>query len=68
MLSSMLLHMIEAARPIHTAFDRSHTKFLVNNVRNLLAIILHVQNVRFAQPAQIVGLSARRRIKRGAIQ
>ncbi len=68
MLSSVLLHVIEAPRPVNTAIHFRIRRLTINQVKNFVAFVANIENVGVADFAQIVGLASRRRIKRRAIQ
>ena len=59
MLPRVLLHVIEASRPINaTIHPRTRGHFHVHDVPNIVSVIAHVQYVRLTQPTQVVRLSS----------
>src|SRR5208282_2639320 len=67
-LSRMLLHMIEAARPMDAAEDVRTTGALVHDVNDFVAIVADVEYIRVSDFSQIMGLASGGWIKSGAIQ
>ena len=68
MLSRVLLHVIEAARPFDTAVHRARFEALVGNVNDLFAFIEDVQNIGFIQFTDIVRLAPGSGIQSGAVE
>lgn len=69
MLAGMLLHMVEAAVPVHHALHGlSHCQRLGEGVHNLVVLFLHVQDGDAAQSAVVGRLSAAFGIEGGAVQ
>ena len=68
MLPGVLLHVIEAPRPMDAAVYVRTRWLAIDYVQNLVAFIAHVENICIADFTQIVRLSTRRRVERRAIQ
>ena len=68
MLAGVLLHVIEAPRPMDAAVYVRTRWLAIDYVQNLVAFIAHVDNICIADFTQIVRLSTRRRVERRAIQ
>jgi hypothetical protein len=67
-LAGVLLHVIESARPIHTAIDGSSREFAVNDMYNIVAVVANIQNQGRSQSSDIVGLASGSGIERGPVQ
>ena len=67
-LSGVLLHVIEAARPVDAAEHIRTAGLAVDDMNDFVAFIAHVEHVGVADFAQIVWLASRGRVERGAIQ
>ena len=68
MLTTVLLHMIEAPIPVNSSLHCSRFDWLVDNVKYFIFFIEHIHNTRIAKPPGIVRLPAGSGIKRGAIK
>src|SRR5687768_21829 len=70
MLTRMLLHMVESARPVHVPPDaRVGLELAIDKVADGAVFLLEdVEDVGVAERAGIEGLPARRRIERRAIE
>ena len=67
-LPGVLLHVIEAPRPVHFAAHPAIAQRGGQEVRDPLALVHHVQDLGAAQPPRVVRLAAGRGIERGAIE
>ena len=68
-LSRVLLHVIEAARPVDCAVNRARSDGLVGEMRDFAILgVEHFHDCGSAQVACVKWLSARSGVKRGAIQ
>src|SRR5581483_2456549 len=67
-LAGMLLHVIEAAAAINPAEHFTFTDAVAQNVRDPLSLVDHFLHASATQLAGIEGLTARRRIKRRAVE
>ena len=68
MLSGVLLHVVEAARPVNTAVYVGTFRTAVGNMNNFVAFLAHVEDVCVAELARIMRLPAGRGIKGRAVQ
>jgi len=68
MLSTVLLHMVKAARPVDSAVDFARRDRRVQNVSHPLFFVNHLNHVGPAQRPGIERLAARGRVKRGPVQ
>src|SRR6185437_4842448 len=68
MLAGMLLHVIEAARPIDAAKDVRAAGAPVNYVNYFVAVVADIENIRVTDFPQVVRLAARGGIERSTIQ
>jgi hypothetical protein len=66
-LASVLLHVIEAARPVDAAVHVRIQWLAIDQVQNLIAFIAHVEDVGIPDFAQIVGLASGRGVERRAV-
>jgi hypothetical protein len=64
----MLLHVIEAARPVDAAKDVRAAGAPVNYVNNFVPIVADIENIRVPDFPQVVGLATRVGIERSTIQ
>src|SRR5215472_4925083 len=67
-LAGVLLHVVEAARPIDKTFYCNALEPAVNNVNDFLLAVAYLQNLRIAKLPEVVRLTARSRIKGRLIQ
>ena len=68
MLAGVLLHVIEAARPIDAAVNRPGLQFAIDDMDDFVAVVAHFEHVGVAKLAVIARLSARGRIQRRLIE
>ena len=68
MLPSVLLHVIEAPRPVNASFDTANIDGTVDHVNDRVVLLPHVQNICVAQFAQIIRLAAGGGIEQCLIQ
>ena len=69
MLTGVLLHVVEAARPVDAAFDAAGGDRAINDVQDVLVLeVADVENVGFAELAEIVGLTAGSWIEVGLVE
>ena len=68
MLAGVLLHVVEAARPIDKTFYFNAFEPAVNNVNDLLLAVAYLQNLRITNLSEVVRLTARSRIKNRLIE
>ena len=67
--AAVLLHVVEAARPVDLAVDfASHVQGRVRAVEDIAVLHEHIQYVRPAQRARVVGLAAGSGIKGRAVE
>ena len=64
----MLLHVIEAARPVDATKDVRTTGAPVNYVNDFLIIVADIENIRVPDFSQVMRLATRTRIERRSIQ
>src|SRR5215469_10512870 len=67
-LAGVLLHVVEAARPIDKTFYFNAFEPAVNNVNDFLLAVAYLQNLRITNLSEVVRLTARSRIKGRLIQ
>jgi hypothetical protein len=67
-LPGVLLHMVEAARPIDAAFDSAGGEFAVDDVRDFVAVVADIEDAGIAETAEVVRLAAGGRIESSLIQ
>lgn len=68
MLSGVLLHVIEATRPLDTTFDWAGGEFLVDDVDDVVTLIADVENVGCPEEADVVRLAAGSGIEGGLVE
>src|ERR1700746_1425098 len=68
MLAGVLLHMVEAARPVDATLDASLGHRPVQYVNDAVFLFLNIDNVRITQFAKIIRRPAGGRIQQGLIQ
>lgn len=68
MLSRVLLHVIESARPVDATENVRAARVPVYDMNNLIAIVAYVEHIRVANFSQVIWLATRSRIERRAIQ
>ena len=68
MLAGVLLHVVEAARPVDAAFNATSGERTVNDVEDAVIGVPHIHDVGVAQFAKIVGLTARSRVEQSLIE
>src|SRR3981189_407852 len=68
MLARVLLHVVEAARPVDAAVDIRTFRATVDNVNDFVAFIADVEDICIRDLAQVVRLAARSRVKSRTIQ
>ena len=67
-LPGVLLHVIEASRPVDAAIHVRIRRAAVNDVKNFFSLISHVEHVRIADLPQIMRLPAGSRVKSRAVE
>src|ERR1700704_246506 len=68
MLPSVLLHVVEAARPVDAAVDIRTFRATVDNVNDFVAFVADVEDICISDLAQVVRLAAGGRVKSRTIQ
>ena len=68
MLAGVLLHVVEAARPVDAALRFAGIQRSINDVDDFIFVLAHVQNIGVAKFPEVVRLAAGTRIKSGAIE
>ena len=68
MLAGVLLHVIEAARPLDATFDRARGEFLVDDVDDVVVLIADVEDIGLSEEADVVRLAARGGIEGGLVE
>ncbi len=68
MLTGVLLHVVEAARPVDAAIDAANRNRAVHDVNNAIFAVLYIEHVGVAKLAEVVWLTAGTRIKQGLIE
>ena len=58
-LPCVLLHMVETSWPSEGSLGFAAFHFPVNDVRDILTVVPHIQNLRFAYAAKVARLRAR---------
>src|SRR5580700_9754858 len=68
MLSGVLLHVVEAARPLDATFDGAGGEFLVDDVDDVVVLIADVEDVGFREETDVVRLAAGGGIEGGLVE
>jgi len=69
MLAGVLLHVIEAARPVNAAINASPAHGAIDHVENLVVLeIANIEDIGFTELAAVIGLAAGSRVKMGLIE
>src|ERR1035438_4138712 len=68
MLAAMLLHVVKAPAPIHPAIHLVRPQRRLQDMRDALALILHLNQSHSADSSSIVRLPARSGIESGPVQ
>ena len=68
MLAGVLLHVVEAARPVDAALRFAGIQRSINDVDDFIFVLAHVQNIGVAKFPEVVRLAAGTRIKSSAIE
>src|ERR1700730_4116594 len=68
MLAGVLLHVVEAARPIDASRHCACGEGLIDNVDNIFAVVANVDHSSVPDGAHVVRLPARRWVKGSAVQ
>src|SRR5262245_16419214 len=68
MLAGVLLHVVEASRPIDAAVHGSQMKFAVDDMDDFFSFIANIQDLGFVEAAEIVRLAARGGIKSSRVE